>query len=478
MSAESSVSQPGTPDALRYRGLSLWWDELPGDVVARPPLDSDLDVDVAVVGGGMTGLWAAHALIVADPSLRIAVIEKEVSGFGASGRNGGWCSALFSASDGRVAREHGAESARALRRTMQQTVDEVGRCASAEGIDCCFAKGGTIVAARNSAQVARAEAQIAEARALGFGEEDLRWLGPGEATALLSIPGVLGATYTPHCAAIDPARLTRGLAESVARRGVEIFEQSPVLAIESGSSSTRPVVRTSRAKVRAEVVVRAVEGWTPSLPGARRRIAPIYSLMIATEPLPEAFWEGAGLSRRETFSDHRHLIVYGQRTADGRLAFGGRGAPYHFGSSVKDSYESEPRVHVALRRALVELFPSLSDVSITHSWGGPLGVPRDWFSSVGFDRPTGIAWAGGYVGDGVSTSNLAGRTLADLVLGRDSDLVRLPWVGHSSPSWEPEPLRWLGINAALLATKLADRSERRTGRPSVVANRLERLLGH
>jgi glycine/D-amino acid oxidase-like deaminating enzyme len=200
--------------------------------------------------------------------------------------------------------------------------------------------------------------------------------------------------------------------------------------------------------------------------------------MVATEPLPDAFWANAGLRFRETFSDHRHLIIYGQRTSDGRLAFGGRGAPYHFGSAIEEGFDQVPRVHAALRQALTDLFPAISDAAITHTWGGPLGVPRDWFSSVGLDKTSGLGWAGGYVGDGVSTTNLAGRTLADLILDRDTELVRLPWVDHRSRRWEPEPLRWLGINAALMATEVADRTERRHGRPSQLARQVDRLLGH
>jgi glycine/D-amino acid oxidase-like deaminating enzyme len=199
--------------------------------------------------------------------------------------------------------------------------------------------------------------------------------------------------------------------------------------------------------------------------------------MVATEPLPPQVWDSIGLTGRPTFSDGRHVIVYGQRTADGRLAFGGRGAPYHFGSRTRPAYDREPRVFAMLRRTLRDLLPQLgADVRFTHAWGGPLGITRDWSASVGLDRATGLAWAGGYVGDGVGTSNLAGRTLADLVLGRDSELVTLPWVGHRSPRWEPEPLRWLGINAGLRAMRLADWEESRTGRPSRVARAMAPLM--
>ncbi len=229
--------------------------------------------------------------------------------------------------------------------------------------------------------------------------------------------------------------------------------------------------------VRAEFVVRATEAWTATLPGLERALVPVYSLMVATEPLGADFWAQAGLESRATFADHRHMIIYGQRTADDRIAFGGRGAPYHFGSTISSAFDSEPAVHALLRQTLAELFPEVADARFTHAWGGPLGIPRDWHSSVGLDRATGLAWAGGYVGDGVSTTNLAGRTLADLITGADTPLTRLPWVGHVSPRWEPEPLRWLGVNAGLWTMKLADRSETRRGRPSRLAGAMGRLLG-
>jgi glycine/D-amino acid oxidase-like deaminating enzyme len=271
---------------------------------------------------------------------------------------------------------------------------------------------------------------------------------------------------------VHPARLVRGLARAVERLGVTVHERTAVSRIEPG------VVATDRGRVRAEIVVRATEGYTAGLPGLRRVLAPVWSLMVATEPLPDAAWERIGLARRETFNDHRHLVIYGQRTADGRLAFGGRGAPYHFASRVRPEHDREPATFDALRRVLVDLLPDVRDAAVTHTWGGPLGIPRDWCASVGLDRRTGLAWAGGYVGDGVSTTNLAGRTLTDLVLGRTTDLTALPWVGHRSRRWEPEPLRWLGVSAALRAMTTADAVEERTGRPARRADVVNRLLGH
>jgi glycine/D-amino acid oxidase-like deaminating enzyme len=456
---------------VSYRSLSFWHDTVPGTLTPGEPLPADTEADVVIVGAGFTGLWTAYYLAKTAPDLRVVVCEREIAGFGASGRNGGWCSALFPASLNKLERMAGREAAIAMQRAMHETVDEVGRVAAAEGIDCHYAKGGTVMLARTPVQLERARAEIAEAREFGFDESDLRLLTATEAQKLAGASSVLGGTYTPHCAAIHPARLARGLAEAVRQLGVEVYEQTPVREIHPGR------VVTASGTVRARYVVRATEGYTPQLPGLERALAPVYSLMIATEPLPEDVWAQIGLADRPTFGDLRHLIIYGQRTADGRLAFGGRGAPYHLGSAIRPSFDRVPAVFDALRRTLAELFPVLGEVPVTHCWGGPLGVPRDWCASVGLDQASGLAWAGGYVGDGVSTTNLSGRTLADLITGRDSELVRLPWVGHQSPPWEPEPLRWLGLNAGLRVMSVADREELRTGRPSRAAAFMGRFLG-
>jgi len=358
-----------------------------------------------------------------------------------------------------------------MHRAMCAAVDEVGAASAALGIDCHFAKGGTVSAARCDAHLLRAREELSAARDLGFGEDDLRMLGTDEARRELNVTGVLGALVNPHCAALHPARLVRGLADSLEQRSVKVYESTTVKSISPHR------VATEAGTVRADVVVRATEGFTAKLKGLRRSVVPVYSLMVATEPLDREFWASAGLERRQTFSDMRHLVIYGQRTADDRIAFGGRGAPYHFGSAIEPGFDRDANVHRAIRSTLVDLFPALEHSEITHAWGGPLGITRDWHPSVGLDPMSRIAWAGGYAGDGVSTANLAGRTLADLILGRDTDLVHLPWVGHSSPKWEPEPLRWLGVNAALRLASAADSAEEKTGRPSRAGALLERLTG-
>ena len=425
---------------------------------------------MVIVGGGFTGLWTAHYLLLADPALDVVVLEAEHVGFGASGRNGGWVSALWPVGPRTLARRSGAQAARAMVAELQNTVDEVGRATESAAIDCGFRKGGAIALARSPAQAARARAEVDEAREWGLGT---RWLDASEASERLAASRVVGATFTPHCARVHPRRLVDGLAATVRSQGAQVHEGVRVQAIEPGH-----VVLEGGEQVSAPHVIRATEAWTPLLPGERRTVAPVYSLMVATEPLSEEQWSRIGLAEREVFSDHRHVIIYGQRTVDDRLAFGGRGAPYHFGSRIKPEFDHEATVFADLRATLTDLLPQLGDVEFTHAWGGPLGIARDWHPSVGHDPSTGLGWAGGYVGDGVAATNLAGRTLADLVTGRSTALTQLPWVGHRSRKWEPEPARWAGINAGLRLAHAADREEARTGHPARLAALLGAVTGH
>lgn len=454
--------------------ISLWHDTVPDDdFELRAPLAGDTDADVAIIGAGYTGLWTAYYLARRDPSLRIVVVEARFAGFGASGRNGGWCSALLPMGFEAMAHTHGRDGAIRLQRAMNDTVDEVGRVAAAEGIDCHWAKGGTLRSARNPAHVPRLRAEVAEYHEYGFGDDDLRWVDQAEADSIIGATHQLGGVFTPHCAAIHPTRLVRGLARVVEASGVAIHEGTRVLDLQPGR------VVTDHGVVRADRIVRATEGFTASLPGQRRRVVPVYSLMIATEPLPSSFWDEVHWSERQTFSDARRLIIYAQRTADDRIAFGGRGAPYHFGSKIDPAFDRHDGVHTSLHETLREMFPALGDARITHRWGGPVGVPRDWYCSVGLDPISGIGWAGGYVGDGVGTTNLAGRTLCDLIVGDRTDITDLPWVNHRSPNWEPEPLRWLGINTMVRLPIGADAYEAKHRRPEVWRSKvLTKLTGH
>jgi glycine/D-amino acid oxidase-like deaminating enzyme len=427
-------------------------------------------VDVAIVGAGYTGLWTAYYLLKADPSLSVLVLEAEHVGFGASGRNGGWVSALFPVGTAALAAAHGESGTRDQYAALRDSVDEVGRVAAAERIECGFHKGGTLVVARNPAQATRARAQARDSDFWGTGTT---WLEAPAAADRLRVPDLMGATYNPNCARIHPFRLAAGLAHAVEQLGGRIHERTAVVSLGDRCLRTGGDVT-----VRARHIIRATEAWTALLPGQRRAIAPVYSLVVATAPLPQSVWDEIGLADAETFSEHRHVIVYGQRSVDNRIVFGGRGAPYHFGSRIKPGFDADAKVFRTLRRSLTELLPAAEGVSFTHAWGGPLGIARDWHPGVGYDPSTGLGHAGGYVGDGVVLANLAGRTLADLITRRDTALTHLPWIQHRSPRWEPEPLRWLGVNAGLQLARLADAEELLTGRPALLAAPLSALTSH
>lgn len=451
--------------------LSLWHDQGPTPK-PRPALVGAEEADVVIVGGGYTGLWTAYYLLGARPGLRVMVVEAKFCGFGASGRNGGWVSAKFPGSKETMAADHGRQAVVDYQRLMFDAVDEIGRVAEAEGIAADYRKGGMLLFATTPAQETRLRAYADGLRRWGFGDEDLEMLGAGEARSRAAVAGAKAALFTPHCASIQPWRLVAGLADAVERRGGVIYERSPARAVSSG------LVVTDEGAVRAPVVLRCTEAFTSNLPGQTRTLAPVYSLMIATEPLSDEWWSEVGLHDGETFSDERHLIIYGQRTTDNRFAFGGRGAPYHFGSTVRPAWDSDPRTHELVRQVLWELFPQLGDAAVTHRWGGAVAVPRDWRVSVDFDRVSGLGYAGGYVGQGVASANLAGRTLADLVAGSDTERTALPFVGHRWRRWEPEPLRWIGINLGRALAPLADVSEERRGRPSrILGGVLSRLTG-
>jgi glycine/D-amino acid oxidase-like deaminating enzyme len=445
--------------------VSFWHEAV--DLSPRPALDGDTEVDVAIIGAGLTGLWTAYYLQKSDPSLSILVMDKHIAGFGASGRNGGWASALFPQATPSLISRYGFDKAKALRDAMVGSISEIGRVVAAEKIDCDWVHGGTLIFARTRLQEKMLRAEVAEAKELGI--DNLDWRGADEVAA----GSARGASFTPDCARVHPAKLVRRVAEIVESRGAQIAENTEVISWSKGH------VVTDRGNVKAKHIINATEGYGATIAQTKTRILPLYSLMIATEPLPDAVWDELKIAHGQTFSDGRNLIIYGQRTADNRFAFGGRGARYHWDSQIRPEYDQVESVFLHLTRTLREMFPQIADqIVVTHRWGGPLGVPRDWHAHVAYDPATGLGSAGGYVGDGLSTTNLAGRTLADLITGKNTALTALPWVGHRSPSWEPEPLRFIGANAGLLGMTAADIEEGITGRPSIIARLLGPLTGH
>lgn len=446
-----------------FNNGSFWFDSL--DDLTPPTLARNLpgSVDVAIIGAGYTGLWTAYYLSMQSPDLNIAVFESNAIGFGASGRNGGWCMGWAMGIDEMLETPGHREAALAVARAMQNTVDEIGKVCATENIDCHFAKGGTVTVARTPFHATQLQAEIADYRAAGFRASDFVWLPPEIAKTRLNAATNHGALYTPHCAAIHPARLVRGLGEVLRAKGVHIYEGCTVTALSPGQIETS--MGGTMSVIRAKAIVRATEGYTDSIKGQRRQLLPLYSMMVATEPLPETVLQDIGLRERETFDDGRRIVIYGQRTQDNRIAFGGR-AGYYFGSKRKPIIPVTDPHFVDVERTLKDLLPILNDYAITHRWGGLMGVPRHWRPSVVFDQKTGVGSAGGYTGEGVAASNLAGRILAGLILDDRSPLTELAWVNDVSRRWEPEPLRWLGASAIPILGHLADKHELKTGTAS------------
>ncbi|MHA6763500.1 NAD(P)/FAD-dependent oxidoreductase [Streptacidiphilus sp. PAMC 29251] len=445
--------------------VSFWYSAI-GLPTPRPALDGSAEADVCIVGGGYTGLWTAYYLKQADPGLRVTVLEQRFCGYGASGRNGGWLYNGF-AGRGAFARSYGKPGAIAMQQAMNGSVDEVIAVCAAEGIDADIVKGGVMEVARTPAQLERLKAYVENEHS--FGETDQLLLSPAEAAERITVAGTLGGSWTPHGARIQPAKLVRGLARVVEAMGVTVHEGTTVTEIVPGGSGAPAKAVTARGTVSARFVLRATEGFTAALRGEKRSWLPMNSSMVVTEPLPPAFWEAVGWDGRETLGDMAHAYMYAQRTADDRIALGGRGVPYRFGSRTDNDGTTPQQTVDQLRQIVMDFFPAAGslagDVRIDHAWSGVLGVPRDWCSTVDLDRTTGLGLAGGYVGSGVTTTNLAARTLRDLVLrelgsGGDTELTGLPWVGHRVRAWEPEPLRWIGVHGMYAAYYAADRQER------------------
>lgn len=464
-------STTSAAEDAHYRATSFWHDSVPGALTRRAPLPGDTQADVAIVGAGFTGLWTAYYLTELDPSLRIVIIERDIAGFGASGRNGGWCYGGLPGSRDRFVKDHGHDAVMRYERTCFETVDVIGAVLEKEGIDAHFHKGGWSTLAMTPVGLQHAQHAVEAHHAFGHTDADYRLLSAEETLERTAVPGALGTVFCPHAARIHPARLARGLADVVERRGVGIYEGTNVTRIEQGR------VLTDRGTVHAEIVIRATEGFTPELKGEKRRLMPFASCMVATEPLPQSVWDEIGWNGREVLSDGRRLFIYAQRTADDRIALGGRGHPYIFGSRLETRFHDLP-VHERLQGVIARLFPAAADAQISHTWGGVLGIPRDFQSSVGLDRRTGLGWAGGYVGDGVAVTNLAGRTLADLILQRDTDITTLPWVNHHSRKWEPEPARWIAANGSLKLLRIAEAQEETGTKTSRAGAFVDWLTGH
>jgi len=442
----------------KFRKLSYWHDSVPGSLKPRSSLVSDIQADITIVGAGYTGPWTAYYLKQIDPSLDIVILEAEIAGFGASGRNGGWCAAYLSGIDQWLDDPVHRDGAIRLQNLMFDTVREVGRVTRKESIDCHFEQSGALEIAVIPAQLDRLQKELEYLQSLGFSEDDYRWLGRDELRDTLNVDQALAGIHMQHCAAIHPARLARGLADTVEGLGVSIYEKSPALEI-SGN-----VLTTPGGKVKAGAVILATEGYSGTITSRKRRLIPVHSMMVATEPLNDQQLSAIGYNKRFCFGNLDRLVTYGQLTADKRITYGCRGT-YHYGSGIRTFDFADPEFKL-VSESLLQFFPDLEGIRFTHGWGGAMGVSRSLRPSVNFDPERRFGWAGGYFGNGVGATHLAGQTMADLVMGNDTECTHTPWVNPVGrhKKWEPEPVRWLGVKSRAKLMHLADRAEYRGSR--------------
>lgn len=444
---------------MREARRPSYWLEATAAGPTTLPLEGDAAADICIAGAGLTGLWSAYYLKKALPDASIVVLDKHYAGYGASGRNAGWLTSEFNGKFSELEARGGAGAAVAMHEAMCHTVDEVIAVCELEGIDAEVRRGGAMRFAQNEPQLVRLKAAAAS-RARRGANKGYSWLSAADVVDRVRIEGVRAAEFTEYGARVHPAKLVAGLLEVVRRLGVRVHEGTAVTDIQPGR------VVTDRGTVRAPIALRCMEAYTRDLPGLRRTWLPLHSSGIVTEVLPDDIWEEIGWDRFELIADGLNAYGAAQRTLDGRILFGARGARprYRLGSALTDDGRVSEDTVKALKDGLDELLPQTKSVPVAEAWCGVLAVPRDWSPTVTFDPTSGTGWAGGYVGSGVSTTNLAARTFVDLIAGRHTELTGLPWVGHNSRKWEPEPIRWMGVRSMSALFAAADRRESADGR--------------
>lgn len=469
MTKSSAVSNG--PEIKTIEG-DYWLSTSSDDLKMRSPLEGDAVVDVAIVGGGFSGLWTAFFLLSENPGLRVAIVEKHFCGYGASGRNGGWCSPRFPVDAGPLIRRYGMDLARQTILAQQRCVQEFPELLAKADIDADFRRTGLLSLARSPGQMASLVSTFETFAKLGL-SADSQLLGADETYEKVHVTKLSGALRSTHGASIHPGKLVRGLARAVERMGATIFEQTHALTIRGGDDAAAV---TERGTIHARrAVVAAGEAYMTDMPQYHRDVLPMSSMIVLTAPLTTAQWGAIGWAEGECLSSQVHTKNYLTRTRDGRILYGSRGAPYRFASDMAERALQDEETFAWMRSTVKEWWPALQDISFTHSWGGYLGIPRDWMPSVNFDPVSRIGRLYGYTGRGVATSAMCARLLAGRIGGWTTGLEALPFHRREAPRWEREPLRWAGVRYTQNALGRVDEADDQ-GRAPPLDGRLAEYL--
>jgi glycine/D-amino acid oxidase-like deaminating enzyme len=422
-----------------FKQKSYWMttrDYAPGD-----PLQGDIDVDVAIVGGGFTGLSSAYHIKKAEPNLKVALLESAVLGFGASGRNGGFNMTLFGLTLSITALRFSKQKAKEAHHYMERAVDYLRDLVAELGLDCDYEHPGFLRVATSEKYKKRILHEIELAHKLGL--EGIEWLDETQTREQVQSPLYRGAWWEPRCGILNPAKLAWGWADVIRPLGVEVYENSPVAEIvrENG----KLCLNSPLGKVRADKVVMATNAWSHFFKELKRKQVPVWTHIVLTEPLTEAHFKEIGWQNRQGIEDARNLVHYYRLTVDNRLVMGGRDVSLSYGRDMDQ--DLNPVTFGSLKNDVRELFPALRDIQFTHEWGGPVSVPLDMAPAIGFAGDKNVVYSLGTVGHGVSMTQLNGRTVADLILEKQSDLTDVFFVNRRTIPWPPEPLRNVAVKA-------------------------------
>ena len=416
------------------------------DYTPGRPLSGDLDVDVAIVGGGFTGLSTAYHLKREDPALRIALLESEVIGFGASGRNGGFNMTLFGLTLGITALRFGRRNAREAHLYMEKAVDLLRDLVAELALDCDYEHPGFLRVATSEKYKARIQEEIELAHRLGL--SGIEWLERDQLEREVRSPLYLGAWWEPRCGILNPAKLAWSWRDVITAMGVAVYEQSPVAGISRQKGNV--VLDTAQGRVRAEKVVLATNAWSHFFPALRTKQIPVWTHIVLTEPISEAAFKEIGWRNRQGIEDARNLVHYYRLTADNRLLMGGRDVSLALSGDPKDmDRDHNPATFAGLKADVRQLFPALQDIRFTHEWGGPVSVPLDMAPALGYLGDKNVVYSLGCVGHGVSLTHLNGRTLCDMLLERKTELTDVFFVNRRTLPWPPGLLRNLAVKAIM-----------------------------
>jgi glycine/D-amino acid oxidase-like deaminating enzyme len=443
--------------SLRETRPAVFWLDRPDRPEPRPRLVGTLTADLAVVGGGFSGLWTALRAKERDPSRDVVLLEAGRIGSAASGRNGGFCAASLT---------HGARNGRAhfpreyptLERLGLDNLEEIDSTVRRLGIDCAFERTGELSVATEPYQV-----QWLRGRP-GFLDADA-------VRAEVASPTYLGGIADGDSVAlVDPARLAWGLASAAEAAGVRIAELTPVTTLEG--DATRMQVGCEHGEVRADRVAVATGAFRPLLRRIRFHVVPVYDYVLVTEPLSPSQLGSIGWRHRQGVSDLGNQFHYYRLTEDDRILWGGYDAVYHYGRRVKPTYEDRPRTFELLAQQFFETFPQLEGLSFTHRWGGAIDTCTRFCAFFGTARRGRVAYAMGYTGLGVGASRFGADVMLDLLDGRPTARTELEMVSQKALPFPPEPLAYLGVQLTRWSLARADLNN---GRRNLWLRGLDRL---